>query len=37
MSMKPKKSSSLAEYFRPAVDAKYNTRFKAANDIDIDE
>ena len=34
---KTKKSSSLADYIRPAVDAKYRTRSEAAEDIGIDE
>ena len=37
MSMKPKKPSSLADFIRPAVDAKYDKRFEAAEDIGIEE
>ncbi len=32
-----KKSSPLADYIRPVVDAKYRTRSEAAKDIGIDE
>ena len=31
------KSSALADYILPAVDAKYNKRFRTAKDIGIEE
>ena len=31
------KSSPLADYIRPAIDAKYRTRADAVDDIGIDE